>query len=314
MDNLLTLLIIIIVVIILKTIVITPEKYAFILERFGKFNRTLDAGYHFAIPFVDVVRYKHTLKELAYDVPPQECITKDNVPVEVDGILYLKVIDPYRASYGIDNYLLATTQLAKTTLRAEIGKLNLDATFSERESINSKVVTQIDNATDPWGLKVTRYEIKNISPPKQVLNSMEQQMRAEREKRAEITISEGERASRINRSIGEKQEAINISEGEKIKRINEANGKAAEIEFISQATANGLKWIGAAISKDGGKDAVDLQIAQGYLDGLGKIFSTSKTTVLPPNLAGIAGVFEGLSKVTNKIPSIQSTSNRGDKK
>lgn len=313
MDNVLTIFLIIAILIILKTIIIVPEKYASILERFGKYNRTLDAGFHFAIPFIDVVRYKHSLKEVAYDVPPQECITKDNVPVEVDGILYIKVIDPYKASYGIDNYLLATTQLAKTTLRAEIGKLNLDATFSERETINSKVVTQIDQATEPWGLKVTRYEIKNITPPKQVLNSMEQQMRAEREKRAEITISEGERASRINRSVGEKQEAINISEGEKIKRINEAEGKAKEIEFIANATANGLKAIGVAISQNGGKEAVDLQIAQGYLDGLGKIFHSSKTTVLPPNLANIAGVFEGLSKVTGKIPSIQ-TNTKGEKK
>ncbi len=309
----LTIFLIIVIIIVLKIIIITPEKYAYILERFGRYNRTLEAGYHFAIPLVDVVRYKHSLKEIAYDVPPQECITKDNVSVEVDGILYLKVIDPYKASYGIDNYLLATTQLAKTTLRAEIGKLNLDATFSERERINSKVVSQVDNATEPWGLKVTRYEIKNISPPKQVLHSMEQQMRAEREKRAEITISEGERSSRINRSMGERQEAINISEGEKIKRINEAEGKAAEIEFVSIATANGLKAIGTAISKDGGKDAVNLQIAQGYLDGLGKIFQQSKTTVLPPNLANIAGVFEGLSKVTGKIPTIQSSS-KGEKK
>lgn len=182
MNDILTIFLIITLIIVLKTLVIVPEKYAFILERFGKYNRTLDAGYHFAIPFIDIVRYKHSLKEVAYDVPPQECITKDNVPVEVDGILYLKIIDPYKASYGIDNYLLATTQLAKTTLRAEIGKLNLDDTFSERETINSKVVTQVDTATEPWGLKVTRYEIKNITPPKQVLNSMEQQMRAEREK------------------------------------------------------------------------------------------------------------------------------------
>ena len=313
MDNVITIFTIILLIIVLKTIIITPEKNAFILERVGKYNRTLDAGYHFAIPFIDVVRYRHSLKEVAYDVPPQECITKDNVPVEVDGILYLKVIDPYKASYGIDNYLLATTQLAKTTLRAEIGKLNLDDTFSERDSINSKVVSQIDHATEPWGLKVTRYEIKNISPPKQVLHSMEQQMRAEREKRAEITISEGERASRINRSIGEKQEAINISEGEKIKRINEAQGKASEIEFISQATANGLRAIGNAISKDGGRDAVELQIAQGYLDGLGKIFQNSKTTILPANLANITGIFEGLSKVTGKLPQSQSGT-KGDKK
>jgi regulator of protease activity HflC (stomatin/prohibitin superfamily) len=309
--DIITVFFIVFLVIVFKTIVIVPEKYAYILERFGKFQKTLEAGYHFAIPFIDVVQYKHSLKEIAYDVPPQECITKDNVTVEVDGILYLKIIDPYRASYGIDNFLIAVSQLAKTTLRSEIGKLNLDSTFAERDEINSKVVSQVDHATDPWGLKVTRYEIKNITPPKQVLHSMEQQMKAEREKRAEITISEGERASRINRSIGEKQEAINISEGEKVKRINEAEGRAYEIERIAEATANGLIIIGQEISKKGGNEAVSLQIAQGYLEGLGKILNTSKTTVLPNNLANIAGVFEGLSKVTHKLPEIHT---KGDKK
>ena len=177
----LTVLLILVLIIIYKTIVIVPEKYAFILERFGKYKDTLSAGYHFAIPFVDQVHYKHSLKEIAYDVAPQECITKDNVPVEIDGILYLKIIDPFKASYGIDNFLLAVSQLAKTTLRSEIGKLNLDDTFAERDEINSKVVSQIDAATDPWGIKVTRYEIKNINPPMQVLNSMERHMKAERD-------------------------------------------------------------------------------------------------------------------------------------
>jgi regulator of protease activity HflC (stomatin/prohibitin superfamily) len=301
-----TVLFIIALIVIYKTIIVVPEKSAYIKERFGKYADTLEAGYHFLIPFVDKIHYMHTFKEIVYDVAPQECITRDNVPVEIDGVLYLKVVIAKDASYGIDNYLLATSRLAQTTLRAEIGKLNLDDTFAERDEINQKVVTQLDHATEPWGLKVTRYEIRNITPPKQVLNSMEQQMKAEREKRAEITISEGERAGRINRSIGDKQESINISEGEKIKRINEADGKASEIELVANATAIGLKAIGTAISKKGGKEAVELQIAQGYLDGLGKIFKNSKTTVLPANLTNIVGVFEGISKVTKTMPEIRT--------
>ncbi|MDX1958684.1 MAG: SPFH domain-containing protein [Leptospiraceae bacterium] len=304
-----TILFIVVLVVVYKTIVIVPEKSAYIKERWGTYNATLEAGYHFLIPFADRIHYEHSYKEIAYDILPQECITKDNVPVEIDGVLYLQVMNAHDASYGIDNYLIATSRLAQTTLRAEIGKLNLDDTFAEREEINGKVVSQLDHATDPWGIKVTRYEIRNITPPKQVLNSMEQQMKAEREKRAEITISEGERSGRINRSIGEKQESINISEGEKLKRINEAEGKATEIELIATATAIGLKAIGTAISRNGGNQAVDLQIAQGYLDSLGKILLNSKTTILPPNLTNIAGVFEGISKVTNKIPDI----NKGGK-
>ncbi|MCE9499081.1 MAG: paraslipin, partial [Leptospira sp.] len=226
-----------------------------------------------------------------------------------DGVLYLRVIDAQLASYGIDNYINATVQLAQTTLRSEIGKLQLDDTFSERDEINSNVVKQIDHAAEPWGIKVTRYEIRNITPPKQVLLSMEQQMRAEREKRAEITISEGERAARINRSMGERQEAINMSEGEKQKRINESEGKAKEIEFVAIATATGLTAIASSISRQGGSEAVDLQIAQSYLEGMGKIISTSKNTVLPVNVANILGVFEGFSKVTGSLPDL-----KGEKK
>ncbi|MCB1176341.1 MAG: paraslipin [Leptospiraceae bacterium] len=303
MSDFFTVLVIIALVVIYKTIVIVPFQFAYVKERFGKKQDILNAGYHFLLPFVDQIAYEHSLKEVAYDVPPQECITRDNVPVNVDGILYIRVIDPERASYEINDYLIATTQLAKTTLRAEIGKLNLDDTFAEREEVNSKVISQLDQATDPWGIKVTRYEIRNITPPPQVLQSMELQMKAERDKRSEITISEGDKASRINRSMGERQESINISEGEKQKRINEAEGKALEIEYISSATANGLKLISKAIAKQGGKDAVNLQIAQAYLDNLGKLFTTSKTTVLPPSVANIAATFEGLSKITNQLPN-----------
>ncbi len=307
--DLLTVFFIIAILVIYKTFIIVPEEFNYIKEKWGKYvEPPLSPGFHFLIPFVEKVHYQHTLKEVAYDVPPQECITKDNVSVEVDGILYLKIFDAARASYGIDNYLLATTQLAKTTLRAEIGKLNLDDTFADRDQINQAVVKQVDHATEPWGLKVTRYEIKNITPPKQVLHSMEQQMRAEREKRAEVTISEGERASRINRSMGERQEAINMSEGEKQKRINEAEGKAKEIEAIANATATGIKLVADAISKPGGEDAVNLQVTLGYLDSFGKILANSKTTILPTEVANIVGMFQGLSKVTTSLPNI------GDKK
>ncbi|HRG46251.1 MAG: paraslipin [Leptospiraceae bacterium] len=310
-----TVIFIIAIIFVYKTFIIVPEQYAYIKERWGKYqDPPLKPGFHFLIPIMDRIHYEHSLKEVAYDVPPQECITKDNVSVEVDGILYIKILDPAKTSYGIDNYLLATTQLAKTTLRSEIGKLNLDDTFSERESINQNVVRQVDHATDAWGIKVTRYEIKNITPPKQVLHSMEQQMRAEREKRAEITISEGEKAARINRSLGERKEAINISEGEKQKRINEAEGRAIEIEMIATATATGIKAVAEAIAKKGGDDAVDLQITQGYLESFGKILVSSKTTVLPSNMANIVGAFEGLSKVTGSFPGGKTIEVKGDKK
>lgn len=300
-----TLIFIVILYFILKVFVVVPQESAFIVERWGKFQSNLEAGFHFLVPFMDKVAYKQNLKEEAIDVPPQICITKDNVSVEVDGILYLKVLDAYKASYGIENFMTATIQLAQTTLRSEIGKLLLDNTFSERETINSAVVKGLDLATEPWGIKVTRYEIKNINPPKQILIEMENQMRAERERRAEITLSEGEREARINKSAGDRQEAINISEGEKIRLVNEAEGKAFEIEIIAKATGNGLKLVNEAISKDGGKEAVRFQINQSYIGALGNILDKSQTTILPESLANITGAFQGLSKVTNKLPEIK---------
>lgn len=299
-----TLIFIVLIYIVRKTIVIVPEQSEYILERVGTFKAILKPGFFFLIPFIDQVRYRQSLKESALDIPPQACITKDNVSVEVDGILYMKVMDSERASYGIDDYLTATTQLAQTTLRSEIGKLILDNLLSERDEINANVVANLDRATDPWGIKVTRYEIRNITPPKQILHEMENQMRAERERRAEITLSQGEKESLINRSMGERQESINISEGEKIRLVNEADGRASEIELISTATAKGLQMISDAISKKGGKEAVSLQITQEYLDALGTILKTSKTTVVPESLANIGGVFEGLSRITTKIPTV----------
>ena len=224
-----------------KTIRIVPQKSAFIIEKLGKYSRTLDAGFHVLTPFVDKVSYKHTLKEQAIDVPPQTCITKDNISVEVDGILYLQVIDPMKASYGINRYQFASTQLAQTTMRSVIGKLELDKTFEERDTINTAIVDAVDKASDPWGVKVTRYEVKNIIPPQSIKDAMEKQMRAEREKRAMIAESEGDKQAKINRAQGDKQELIQRSEGEKQKRINEAEGRAAEIQRVAEATAIGIR-------------------------------------------------------------------------
>ncbi|EPG66682.1 SPFH domain-containing protein [Leptospira wolffii] len=287
-----------------KTFIVVPQNYSFVVERLGVFRGALGAGFHFLIPILDKVRYKQNMKEIAIDIPPQTCITKDNVSILVDGILYIRLMDAYKASYEIENFRMATIQLAQTTLRSEIGKLVLDHTFSERDDINANVVRALDEATDPWGIKVTRYEIKNISPPKEILHEMEEQVKAERVKRAEITISEGEKLSRINRSMGERQEAINLSEGEKIRKVNEAEGKAKEIEFIAKAKASGIQQIAEAIGKEGGSEAVNLQITEDYLSGLGEILTKAKTTVLPVEMANIVGLFEGLSKVTNKLPDL----------
>ncbi|EQA43188.1 SPFH domain/Band 7 family protein [Leptospira broomii serovar Hurstbridge str. 5399] len=290
-----------------KTFIIVPQNYSFLVERLGVFRGALPGGFHFLIPLIDQVRYRQNLKEIAMDIPPQTCITKDNVSILVDGILYLRLVDPYKASYEIENFQNATVQLAQTTLRSEIGKLVLDHTFSERDDINANVVRALDEATDPWGIKVTRYEIKNISPPKEILHEMEEQVKAERVKRAEITISEGEKLGRINRSMGERQEAINLSEGEKIKKVNEAEGKAQEIELIATAKAKGIQLIANSIGKDGGPEAVNLQITEDYLTGLGEILQKAKTTVLPAEIAGVVSFFEGFSKVTNKLPNIAET-------
>jgi regulator of protease activity HflC (stomatin/prohibitin superfamily) len=302
MDNVIVVLFVLFVFIVRKTIIIVPEQSEYVKERLGVLQGVLKPGFYFLIPFIDQIRYRQNLKEQTIDIDPQVCITKDNVSVEVDGVLYMKVIDSEKASYGIDNFLLATSQLAQTTLRSEIGKLVLDNLLSEREEINSNVVTNIDRATEPWGIKVTRYEIRNITPPKQILLAMEDQMKSERERRAEITISQGEKESLVNKSMGAMQESINISEGEKIRLVNEATGRAKEIELIATATARGLHLVSEAISKKGGKEAVSLQITQEYLDALGTILKTSKTTVVPENLANISGVFEGLSRITTKLP------------
>ncbi len=287
-----------------KTLTIVPQKQAFIVERLGKYANTLGAGLHVLIPFVDRIAYKHTTKEQAIDVPPQSCITKDNITVEVDGILYLKVIDPAKASYGIDNYLFASIQLAQTTMRSVIGKLDLDITFIERETINSAIVDAVDKASDPWGVKVTRYEVKNITPPQSIRDAMEKQMRAEREKRAIIAESEGQRQAKINRSEGLKQEAIAVSEGEKQKRVNEADGRAFEIERVAKATADGIRHISKAINEQGGQDAVNLRIAEQYIGEFGKLAKLNNTMIIPTNLADIAGFIKTATAVV-KLTDIQ---------
>ncbi len=280
-----------------KTIRIVPQKQACIVERLGKYYATLEAGLHMLIPFLDKIAYKHTLKEQAVDVPPQQCITKDNIAVEVDGILYMQVVDAKKASYGIDHYRFAATQLAQTTMRSVIGKLDLDKTFEERETINHVIVDAVDKASDPWGVKVTRYEVKNIVPPQSIKDAMEKQMRAEREKRALIAESEGDRQAKINRAEGDRQEMIARSEGDKQRRINEADGRAAEIRTVAVATAEGISKIASAINEEGGAKAVNLRIAEQYLGEFGKLAKTNNTMIIPSNLADIAGVIKTVSSV-----------------
>jgi len=289
-----------------KTIRIVPQKMAFIIERLGKYSTTLEAGFHILVPFLDKVSYKHTLKEQAVDVAPQQCITKDNIAVEVDGILYMQVVDPKKASYGISNYAFASTQLAQTTMRSVIGKLDLDKTFEERETINSAIVDAVDKASDPWGVKVTRYEVKNILPPQSIKDAMEKQMRAEREKRATIAESEGDRQAKINRAEGEKQQMIAQSEGEKQKRINEAEGRAVEILKVAEATANGIREIAKAINEKGGINAVNLRIAEQYLNEFGKLAKTNNSIIIPSNLSDIAGVIKAAASVIKDQTEVKS--------
>ncbi len=273
-----------------KTIQIVPQRTAVIVERLGKYRATLDAGFHILLPFVDHIAYKQTLKEEAVDVPPQTCITQDNISVEVDGILYLQVIDPMKASYGINNYQFASTQLAQTTMRSVIGRLELDRTFEERDTINSEIVDAVDKASAPWGVKVTRYEVKNIIPPQSIKDAMEKQMRAEREKRAMIAESEGAKQAKINVAEGDKQELIERSEGERERRINEAVGRASEIEKVAEATAKGIREIASAINQDGGMNAVNLRVAEQYIKEFGNLAKTNNSLIIPSNLSDIAGM------------------------
>jgi regulator of protease activity HflC (stomatin/prohibitin superfamily) len=280
----------VIVIVLFKTAVVVPQQNAFVVERLGKFNRKLDAGFHILYPFLDRVAYKHTLKEQAVDIPEQVCITNDNVQVGVDGVLYMQVLDPARASYGIGNYMFAISQLAQTTLRSEIGKIDLDRTFEERGAINANVVSELDKASDPWGVKVLRYEIKNINPPHDVLNAMEKQMRAEREKRAVILTSEGVRDAKINEAEGEKQRVIKESEAAKMQQINEAQGEAEAILAVATATAEGLRQVASAVIAQGGPEAMQLRIAEQYIGEFGNLAKTGNTFVVPANLADLTSM------------------------
>jgi regulator of protease activity HflC (stomatin/prohibitin superfamily) len=280
----------VVVVILLKTAVVVPQQNAYVVERLGKYSKTLNAGFHILIPFLERIAYKHTLKEQAVDIAEQVCITKDNVQVGVDGVLYMQVLDPGRASYGIGNYMFAISQLAQTTLRSEIGKIDLDRTFEERGTINQNVVAELDMASDPWGVKVLRYEIKNINPPHDVLTAMEKQMRAEREKRAVILTSEGERDAKINEAEGEKQRVIKESEAAKTQQINEAQGEAEAILAVATATAEGLRKVALAMTSEGGAEAMQLRIAEQYIGEFGNLAKAGNTYVVPANLGDLTSM------------------------
>lgn len=287
-------LIIFVLFLIFKTILIVTERENVIIERLGKYQRTLKPGIYFLIPFFDSVAYKQEMREQVVDIPSQGVITKDNIQVEVDGLLYLKVMDPKKASYGIGNYLAATNNLAQTTMRSEVGKITLGAIFSEREEVNAKIISEIDKASDPWGVKVLRYEIKDISPSRHVVETLEKQMEAEREKRAEITRATAEKEKLINVSEGRRQQAINISEGEKQKRINEAKGKAEGIKLIAESTAKSLAMVGESISLEGGNEALKMRLVDQYIDQLDEVLDGGDVSLFPSNLASLKGIVDEL--------------------
>lgn len=284
-----------------KLVVIVPTREAVIVERLGKFRNVLTPGLHFLIPFLDRIAYRHEMREQVFDIPSQSCISRDNIQIEVDGIVYLKVMNPQKASYGIENYKRASINLAQTTMRSEVGKLTLSQTFSEREELNVTIVREIDTASDPWGIKVLRYEVKNITPSDQVVHTLEKQMEAERQKRAEITLAKAAKESRINLSEGKRQEAINLSEGEKQKRINEAKGRAQEIAILANATAKGIEMIAQSIKNPGGPMAVKMQLLERFIEELEKILKHANLSVIPNEMANIVGFFEGMSEVAGSL-------------
>src|SRR5579885_1464600 len=289
-----------VVLVIAKTAVVVPQQSAYVIERLGKYSSTLGAGFHILLPFIDVIRYKHSLKETAVDIPEQVCITRDNVQVSVDGVLYLKVLDPERASYGISDHVFAITQLAQTTLRSEVGKIDLDRTFEERTNVNIHIVDELDKASEPWGVKVLRYEIKNITPPQDVLAAMEKQMRAEREKRAVILTSEGVRDAAINQAEGEKQQVIKASEATRQQQINEAEGAASAILALAAATAEGIRRVAEAIQVPGGYEAVQLRVAEQYIGKFGELAKASNTLVLPATVSDVGSMIALAMNVIGK--------------
>jgi regulator of protease activity HflC (stomatin/prohibitin superfamily) len=281
---------ILVLIIIAKTAIVVPQQSAYVVERLGRYSGTISAGFHVLLPFVDTIRYRHSLKEIAVDIPAQVCITRDNVQVGVDGVLYLRVLNPERASYGITDYMFAISQLAQTTLRSEVGKIDLDKTFEERTNINTAVVSELDKASEAWGVKVLRYEIKNITPPHDVLAAMEKQMRAEREKRAVILTSEGTRDAAINTADGVKQEVIKASEARKQQQINEAEGESAAILAVATATAEGIRRVAESIKLPGGYEAVQLRVAEQYVTQFGELAKKNNTLILPANVSDVGSM------------------------
>jgi len=305
-------LIIFAIITVFKMVRIVPQMHAYIVERLGKYHTTLRAGLHFVIPFIDKLTYKHSLKEIVLDIAEQVCITRDNVQVGIDGVIFFQVMDPQKASYGVANFIPAIVQLAQTTLRSEIGKIDLDQTFEEREHINSRIVSAIDQATDPWGVKVLRYEIKSIQPPKDVLEAMEKQMRAEREKRAQVLESEGDRDSKINRAEGIKQETIKHSEAEKQKKINEAEGQAEAILKVASATAQGIKEVAISINSPGGNEAVKLKVAGEYVREFGNLAKASNTMIIPSNVSDLSSMVATAMSVLDKSKNTQTIKRKGE--
>ena len=298
-----TVLVLLAIAVLWNTLLIVPAREEVLKERFGKFADVLQAGFHLLIPFVDRVAYRLERREQVIDIPPQSCITKDNIQVEVDGLVFLKVVDSYKASYGIANYKRASINLAQTTMRSEIGKLTLEQTFSERENINQSIVKEIDRASDPWGIKMMRYEIKNITPSRGVLETLEKQMEAERQKRAQITLAVADKEARINVSEGERQEAINLSEGDRQRRINEANGRSEEIALLATASASAITAIATAIRQPGGALAVKMEVLEQFIEAFGRILEASDVSVVPAQLATLQGFFEGIGEVAKKLPA-----------
>lgn len=282
-------------------ILIVHTREVCVIERFGKFQGVLEPGMHFLVPFIDLVAYRHEIREQCINVPPQNCISRDNIQIEVDGLVYIKVMDGKKASYGIENYRRAAINLAQTTMRSEIGKLKLSQTFSERESLNETIVVEIDKASEPWGIKVLRYEVMNITPSHNVVQTLEKQMEAERQKRAEITLATAEKESTINLSEGERQEAINLSEGEKQRRINEAHGRAKEISIIADATAEGMTVLSKSINEPGGMDALHLRLLESFISQVAAVMQTAEVSIVPAEMAQLSGFFEGMEQVSETI-------------
>ena len=292
--------------IVLKLVLVVQMKEVCVIERLGKFRAVLAPGLHFLIPFVDRVAYRHETREQVLDIPAQSCISRDNIQINVDGLVYIQVMDGAKASYGIEDYSRASVNLAQTTMRSEIGKLNLSQTFSERDTLNETIVREIDKASDPWGIKVLRYEVRNITPSDNVIHTLEKQMEAERQKRAEITLAEAEKESTINLSEGERQEAINLSEGDKQKQINEAHGRAQEIAILTQASAEGINLIAKAAAMPSGDQAIKMRLLEQFISQTSNILKSADVSIVPSEVAKLEGFFQGMEKVTENIQGAKS--------